>query len=74
MLSLHHKQNKQEIIELGRKFGLTTPHTSLLVLETLAQYIEHGMNAFPATDSLRNPNLSLLTFFCFPTKPNFFCN
>jgi Ca-activated chloride channel homolog len=35
------KRNEREITELGRRHGLVTPFTSLIVLESLEQYIEH---------------------------------
>ncbi len=33
--------NLDELVEIGRKYGLVTPGTSLLVLETLEQYLEY---------------------------------
>ncbi len=33
--------NREEIIHLGKDHGLVTPHTSLLVLDSLDQYVEH---------------------------------
>ncbi|MEE8436318.1 MAG: VIT domain-containing protein, partial [bacterium] len=35
------KRNRAEMIELGREYGLVTPGTSLIVLETFDQYVEH---------------------------------
>ncbi|MGC3960021.1 MAG: DUF2135 domain-containing protein [Verrucomicrobiota bacterium] len=35
------KQNEPEITELGKRYGLVTPYTSLIVLEQLEQYVEH---------------------------------
>ena len=35
------KQNEAEITDLGRQYGLVTPFTSLIVLESLDQYVEH---------------------------------
>ncbi len=35
------KSNKDLILELGRKYGIVTSDTSLIVLETVDQYIEH---------------------------------
>lgn len=32
-----------QVVELGRRFGLVTPGTSLLVLETLDQYLEYDV-------------------------------
>lgn len=33
----------ESLVELGRKYALVTPGTSLLVLETLEQYVEHDV-------------------------------
>ncbi len=35
------EKNKDRLIQAGREFGLVTPGTSLIVLETLEQYVEH---------------------------------
>jgi len=35
------EKNRDELVEMGRQFGLVTPGTSLMVLETLEQYVEH---------------------------------
>lgn len=35
------KKNADDIVDLGKRHGIVTPGTSLLVLETLAQYLEH---------------------------------
>jgi len=40
-LMLLPERNKAEITSLGKAYGLVTPQTSLIVLETLAQYVEH---------------------------------
>ena len=37
------KANREEIIALGKKFGIVTPYTSLIVLETAAQYAAYGI-------------------------------
>ena len=42
-LMIHQKQNQQEITALGKKFGLVTPYTSLLVLDTLEQYVQYDI-------------------------------
>lgn len=39
MVSQNH--NEKEIVALGKKFGMVTPLTSLLVLESLEQYVEY---------------------------------
>jgi Ca-activated chloride channel family protein len=35
------KENESEIVDLGKKHSLVTPFTSLIVLDSLEQYIEH---------------------------------
>jgi len=42
-----------ELVELGRRYGLVTAGTSLLVLETLAQHLEHGVEPAPDRPALR---------------------
>ena len=39
-LMIHQKRNEHEIAALGKKFGLVTPYTSLLVLDSLEQYVQ----------------------------------
>jgi len=36
-------ENREKLLDLGRRYGLVTPGTSLLVLETLEQYVEHDV-------------------------------
>lgn len=43
ILGLDAQLNEARILELGRRFGLVTPGTSLLVLETLEQYLEYDL-------------------------------
>ena len=40
-LALYPKENQQVLLKLGRAYGLVTPSTSLMVLETLDQYLEY---------------------------------
>ncbi|MCX7935118.1 MAG: VIT and VWA domain-containing protein, partial [Planctomycetota bacterium] len=35
------KRNEEAIIEVGKRHGIVTPGTSLIVLETVEQYVEH---------------------------------
>lgn len=35
------KRNEKEIVAMGKRYGLVTPFTSLIVLETFDQYLEH---------------------------------
>ena len=41
-------QAREQLLSLGRKYGLVTPGTSLLVLESLEQYLEYDVEP-PAT-------------------------
>ena len=49
-LSASPDQNRAELLATGHQFGLVTPGTSLLVLERLEQYLEHGIEP-PASRS-----------------------
>lgn len=40
-LSAQAERNAEELLALGRRFGLVSPATSLLVLESLDQYLRH---------------------------------
>ncbi len=40
-LMVHQKQNQKEIAALGKQYGLVTPYTSLLVLDSLEQYVQY---------------------------------
>jgi len=40
-LMVFQENNKEKILALGKKYGLVTPYTSLIVLDSLDQYIEH---------------------------------
>ena len=40
-LMIYQKQNEKEIAALGKQFGLVTPYTSLLVLDSLEQYVQY---------------------------------
>ena len=40
-LMIHQKANEKEITALGKQFGLVTPYTSLLVLDSLEQYVQY---------------------------------
>lgn len=37
------EKNRERILALGREFNLVTPNTSLMVLETLAQYVRYNI-------------------------------
>ena len=40
-LMISQKKNEKQIAALGKQFGLVTPYTSLLVLDSLEQYVEY---------------------------------
>jgi tetratricopeptide (TPR) repeat protein len=40
-LMVFEKQNEEQILKLGKQYGLVTPQTSLIVLDSLEQYVEH---------------------------------
>ena len=42
-LSLHPRQERAELLRIGLAYRLATPATSLLVLETVEQYLRHGI-------------------------------
>jgi hypothetical protein len=51
-LNVFPEKNKDQIVELGRKFQFVTPGTSLLVLETLQQHLEHKIEPHPSRTKL----------------------
>jgi len=42
-LSLNEEKNKDEITRTGKAFGIVTPNTSLIVLESLSDYLEYDI-------------------------------
>jgi len=48
-LDLNYEKNKDELTELGQQFGIVTRNTSLIVLETIADYVLYGIEP-PATE------------------------
>ena len=42
-LDLDYEKNRFELMELGRQFGIVTRNTSLIVLETLGDYVRYGI-------------------------------
>ena len=42
-MDVNYEQHKEEISELGKQFGLVTRNTSLLVLESVDDYIRYGI-------------------------------
>ncbi|MDR2556044.1 MAG: DUF2135 domain-containing protein [Fibromonadaceae bacterium] len=48
-LDLNYERNRAELTELGQQFGIVTRNTSLIVLETLSDYIRYKIEP-PATE------------------------
>jgi tetratricopeptide (TPR) repeat protein len=47
------KQHREEIVDLGKEHALVTPFTSLLVLDSLEQYVEHRVTPPKSWPELR---------------------
>jgi Ca-activated chloride channel family protein len=52
-LSLFADRHGTDLLELGRRFHIVTPNTSLLVLETLDQHLEHKIAPAPSRRKMR---------------------
>ncbi len=52
-LAIFEGRNESELLALGRRYGLVTPGTSLLVMETLEQYLEHDIEPPASRPELR---------------------
>lgn len=52
-LAIGGQRNEPLMAAVGKEFGLVTPGTSLLVLETLEQYVEHGVRPPASLASMR---------------------
>ena len=48
-LDLDYEKNRAELMELGQQFGIVTRNTSLIVLETISDYVLYGIEP-PATE------------------------
>ena len=53
-LLIFQKQNERQITDLGKDYNLVTPYTSLIVLETLDQYVEHRILPPASLASMRS--------------------
>ncbi len=51
--------NQQEIAELGKQYGIVTPCTSLMVLETLDQYLMYGIEPPDSSPEMEQEYLRL---------------
>ncbi len=54
------ESTKSEITELGRKFSIVTSNTSLIVLETLSQYLRHNIEPPASLPEIRKQYLSIM--------------
>ena len=61
-LELSPKENQSAIEDLGKTFGLTTSETSLIVLESLEQYLEHGIEPPKSQPKLREAYLTEMQY------------
>lgn len=59
-LSVFPDRNAEEMLSLGRRYGLVTPGTSLIVLETLQQYLEHRIAPPASWPEMLDPYLAAL--------------
>jgi Ca-activated chloride channel family protein len=57
-LSLFPEKNAQALLDLGRRFGLVTANTSLLVLETLQQHLQYHVEPALSRKELRREYLA----------------
>jgi len=53
-------RNRQELLETGKKYGLVTPETSLIVLDNLEQYWQHKIMPPKSLPGMRKEYLSRL--------------
>jgi tetratricopeptide (TPR) repeat protein len=56
-LMISQKRNKQEITTLGKRLGMVTPYTSLLVLDTLEQYVRYEITPPKSLPAMRDEYL-----------------
>jgi tetratricopeptide (TPR) repeat protein len=54
------RRNRQAMLELGKRYGLVTPGTSLIVLERLDQYVEHEIPPPRSLPEMRNQYLRIM--------------
>ena len=52
-LDLEYGKNRAELMELGQQFGIVTRNTSLIVLETIGDYVLYGIEPPPSEPELR---------------------
>ncbi len=59
-LSVFPEQNADEILALGRRYGIVTPGTSLIVLENLQQYLEYEITPPESWSEMHNQYMAAL--------------
>jgi hypothetical protein len=59
-LSVFPERNEEAMLALGRRTGLVTPATSLIVLETVQQYVEHEIEPPASWPEMRQQYLAAL--------------
>lgn len=52
-LAVFPERNAEKLLHIGRRYGLVTPGTSLIVLENLQQYLEHEIEPPASWPSMR---------------------
>jgi tetratricopeptide (TPR) repeat protein len=51
-LSIFSEENKDQLLEIGRKYSLVTPNASLMVLESLEQHLKHKIIPSKSNNSM----------------------
>jgi hypothetical protein len=59
-LQVFPKRNYRELVETGKKYGLVTPGTSLIVLDNLDQYLEHRIMPPESLPEMRDKYIRLM--------------
>jgi len=59
-LAVFPAENRERLVQLGRRYGVVTPGTSLLVLESLDQYARHRVEPPATWPELRDQYLATL--------------
>jgi len=52
-LDLNYEKNRTDLTELGQQFGIVTRNTSLIVLETIEDYVQYGIEPPASEPDLR---------------------
>ena len=62
------ERNREQIVHLGKDHGLVTPHTSLLVLDSLEQYVEHRIAPPMSLAKMRHQYMRRIDTIAFQAK------